>query len=144
MSRRNDQIASTLHRTIQGVFSAGFADPRLAGVLLTVTEVKPSQDLRTASVSVSVLPEEREARAIAGIKAAARHIRHEVSDKVAFKKMPELIFKLDSSAKRQAKVLGALAEVRDEWEDESVADTTENKSDANTEPDDQKSTETHS
>lgn len=114
MSRRTDQSASVLHRAVQQVITRGFADPRLDGCLLTVTDVKVSPDLREAIIRLSVLPAEREKRAIAAIQAAAKHIRHEVDTLVRARRTPKLLFRLDSAAKRQAGVLAALAKARAE------------------------------
>ena len=59
MSRRTEQLASTLHRAIQEVIGRGFQDPRISG-LITVTSVKVTEDMRSATVMVSVLPAERQ------------------------------------------------------------------------------------
>ena len=51
-----------------------------------------------------------------GLRAAARHIRREVGDHVAIKQMPELVFRLDQSLKKQAGVLDAIAKATAERE----------------------------
>ncbi len=113
MSRRSEQINSVLHRAIQSVLNEGFADPRLERAMITVTSVRVTDDKRTAVVSVSTLPEEKQKLTLHGLKDAARHIRRKAADKVAVHRMPELVFKLDKSLKRQAAVLSAIAEARE-------------------------------
>ncbi len=127
MSRRAEQMSSVIHRACQSVLSAGFGDPRLDGLMLTITSVKVTADLRTAVISVSVLPAEKERRAIAGLKAAAKHVRRQVGDLVSVHQLPEFVFKVDKAAKRQAEVLEALARVRAESEPQTP--TTETKED---------------
>ena len=113
MNRRSEQINSVLHRAIQSVLNEGFADPRLERAMITVTQVRVTDDKRTAVVSVSALPEEKQKLTLHGLKDAARHIRRKAADKVAVHRMPELVFKLDKSLKRQAAVLSAIAEARE-------------------------------
>ncbi|MBN8645567.1 MAG: 30S ribosome-binding factor RbfA [Planctomycetes bacterium] len=114
MSRRTEQIAETIRRAVQAVLTEGLADPRLAGLMLTVTTVGVDTDLTTAVVRVSVLPHDREDLALHALKSAARHIRHEVGDRIALHKMPEFMFKLDEGLKKQAEILRALSKVREE------------------------------
>ncbi|MFU8829079.1 MAG: ribosome-binding factor A [Phycisphaerales bacterium] len=116
MNRRAEQMSSVIHRATQSVLNAGFGDPRLDGAMLTITDVKVTVDLRTAVISVSVLPAKAEKRSIAGLKAATKHIRRQVGDLVSVHQLPEFIFKLNKAAKRQAVVLDALAKVRSEFE----------------------------
>lgn len=123
MSRRAEQMSSVIHRACQSVLNAGFGDPRLDGLMLTITSVKVTADLRTAVISVSVLPAEKERRALAGLKAAAKHVRRQVGELVSVHQLPEFVFKVDKAAKRQAEVLEALARVR--AESESPRSTTE-------------------
>ena len=116
MSRRADQMSSVIHRAAQSVLSTGFNDPRLDGLMLTITSVKVTSDLRTAVLGVSVMPATKERRAIAGLKSASKHVRRQVGDLVSVHQLPEFIFKIDKAAKRQADVLEALARVRAEDE----------------------------
>lgn len=115
MSRRAEQIAALLRTALQEVFARGFQDPRIRG-LITITSVTLSEDLRSATVMISVLPEERQELTMHGLSAAARHIRHQVSDKIDLRYTPDLYFRLDTSLKKQAGVFEALAKVAQERE----------------------------
>jgi ribosome-binding factor A len=112
VSRRAEQLGATLGRAIQETISRGFQDPRIRG-LITVTGVRISDDLRTAVVSVSIYPESAQNPTIHGLSSAARHIRHEVAGQLAMRQVPELVFKLDESLKKQAAVLGAIAKAEE-------------------------------
>jgi ribosome-binding factor A len=120
MSHRKEQVASTLHRAVQEVIARGLNDPRIRG-LITVTEVHVPPDLKTATVKISVFPEERQDLTLKGVQDAARHIRHEVGELVALKQIPELHFKLDVSLKRQAKAMEAIAKAVSERERQDSA-----------------------
>ncbi len=117
MTRRTEQLNSVIHRAAQSVLSKGFGDPRLDGCMLTITNVKVTEDARTAVLSVSVLPAKYERRAMAGLKAATKHVRRRSAEIVSVHRMPEFIFKTDRGMKREADVLSALEEVRQEWND---------------------------
>ena len=110
MSHRTDQVASTIQRVLQDQLARGLSDPRVKG-LITITGVRVTDDLKTAIVRVSVLPAEHQDLTMHGLKSAARHIRHQIADRLALKRTPELVFELDESLKRQAGVLDALAKV---------------------------------
>jgi ribosome-binding factor A len=107
MSQRKQQRESVLLRAIQEVFSRGFADPRIRG-LITVTGIKLSDDGKNATVLVSVLPEDRQELTMHGLKAASGKIRKDAMQKVRLKDMPHLEFAIDGSIKEQAELLRAI------------------------------------
>ena len=111
MSHHKDQTVSVLERAVQTVLSRGLNDPRVRG-LISVTGIKVSDDLRNATVMVSILPEEHAGTSMHGLKSAARHIRREVGDIVSLRRVPDLSFKLDQSLKKHAAVLAAIEAAR--------------------------------
>jgi ribosome-binding factor A len=113
MSTKQDQLSSAIDRALREVFSRGFNDPRIGG-LLTITGVKVTQDGRECFVDVSVLPAEKGNLSLHGLNAASPHIRREVGERVRVRTMPSLIFRLDETLKKQAKILAALDKVRQE------------------------------
>ncbi len=115
-SHRREHLQSTLLESIQTLLQRGLADPRLEGALVTVTRVVLAQDLRNATVWISVLPEKAQRRAIAAIQHAGAHIRRQVGDRLGLPIPPALTFDLDTSGKKQAAVLDALSKVRQERE----------------------------
>ncbi len=115
MSRRTEQISSTLQRAIQDILTRGLQDPRVSG-LITVTSVRVSEDKREATVMVSVFPADRQELTMHGLRAAVPHIRHELGELVDMRSTPNLSFKLDGSLKKQAEVIEALSKVSQERE----------------------------
>ncbi len=113
MSIRTEQVASVIKRAIQTVLAEGLADPRLAPII-TVTKVTVTKDLRDASVFITVLPEDKKDLTMHGLRAAAKHVRHRISDKIALPKTPALHFKHDIGAQNQTNILRTLSELRDE------------------------------
>jgi len=107
MSHRTEQLESTLRRTIGQIITEGLSDPRLRGIV-SVTNVKVTDDKHTAVVDVSVMPEAFEKGTIQALRHAAKHIRHEVSQRVEARTLPFLDFKIDRSLKQQARVMDAI------------------------------------
>lgn len=107
MSRRREQRESVLMRATQEVLARGLADPRIRG-LITVTDIRLTEDGKQAFVSVSILPEERAELTMHGLRAATKHIRRDVADRIRIREMPAMEFRLDGSIKEQAGVLTAI------------------------------------
>lgn len=113
MSVRTERVGAMIQRAVQDVLVRGLSDPRVRG-LITVTGVVVSEDLRQATVRVSVLPAEHAELTMHGLRAASAHVRHRIADAIALPDTPRLLFKLDRGAREQAGVLAALAKVRAE------------------------------
>ena len=107
MSVRHQQIESSLRRVISDVLARQINDPRVRG-LVSITGVAMSQDRRTACVSVSVVPEEHEARTLAALQRASEHIHRKVFKALGMKIVPQLDFQIDRSLKREAAILEAI------------------------------------
>lgn len=119
--QRREQFASELRELVQQIIVRGLNDPRVSG-LITVTGVSVTPDGREAQVSISVLPEEKQELTYHGLRAASRHIRHQLSDMIRHRQMPQIVFKLDTSLKREAEVNRALAQVALEREARQAAE----------------------
>jgi ribosome-binding factor A len=79
-------------------------DPDLAGVTVTVTEIRPSPDLRNAAVFVMPLGGLREKEVVAALNRHARFLRGEAARRVSLRHMPELKFMLDASFAEAGKI----------------------------------------
>lgn len=121
MNKRVERIASTLREAVQQVVARGLADPRARG-LITITSVRVSDDLKTADIFVSVLPEKHQDLTMHAIRHAARHIRRESGELMALRELPQFNFLLDTSLKEQAAVFDALLKVRQEAEQRAGAE----------------------
>jgi ribosome-binding factor A len=113
MTRRIEQLGGEIHKAVQAAIDRGLQDPRISG-LITITGVRITPDLKIAFVNVSVLPAERQKLTMHGLESASRHLRREIGSKLAVRQMPELVFKLDESLKKQAGVLEAIAKANED------------------------------
>lgn len=115
-SHHREHLQADLREAIQSLLTRGLNDPRLDGAMCTITRLELSQDLRNATVNLSVLPDKVQKRAFAAVKHAEPHIRRQVAGKLDLHTPPLLAFVLDQSGKRQAASLAALAKVAEERE----------------------------
>jgi ribosome-binding factor A len=115
VTRRNEQYTAELTRAVQEVLVRGLQDPRVSG-LITVTGVKVTEDLRDATVSVSVLPAEKQELTLHGLQGAAAYIRREVGERMDARRIPTLNFRLETGLKKEAGVIRALAQAAAERE----------------------------
>jgi ribosome-binding factor A len=120
MSHKSEQLAASIQRAVQDRIARGLHDPRVSG-LITITGVRVTADRQTATISVSVLPEDRQDLTLHGLESSAKFIRREVGDMIQTRQLPQFVFKLDTSLKRQAGVLKDLDRVRDERESQERA-----------------------
>jgi ribosome-binding factor A len=100
-SDRPAQVAGEIRRALQAELARGLNDPRVQG-LISITEVVLSPDLADARVHVSVLPEDRAALTLSGLRAAAGFLRRRVMEGTRIGRVPRIGFELDVRLKRQA------------------------------------------
>ncbi len=83
-------------------------DPALANVRLTVTEVRPSADLRTARVYVVPLGGGDMKPILEGLQRVKPFLRREMASRVDFRFIPDLSFAADNSFDEAAHILTLL------------------------------------
>jgi ribosome-binding factor A len=96
MSRRTERVAALLKQEICRIVLQELRDPRMGFV--TITQVKPSADLRLAKVYYSVLGSETQRRNTAhALRQAHAFIQTELSSSVYLRYVPVLSFHYDPS-----------------------------------------------
>lgn len=124
MSHRIAQIEATLKKAIAEVIQRDLADPRI-DAFISITAVKVSPDLANATISVSIMPEEKQNKNFQGLLSATRHIRSLAMKKMATRTVPRFRFQLDESLKKQAAVLNAIRRGNEKTTPNPPADTGE-------------------
>ncbi len=101
---RSKRVADLLKKEMAAMIMYEIKDPRVQG-LVTVMEVDVSEDLRHASVFVSVLGGEPERhKALKGLTRASGFIRKTLGRRLYLKRIPELNFKLDTRIDEQERI----------------------------------------
>ncbi|HIX27319.1 MAG TPA: 30S ribosome-binding factor RbfA [Candidatus Barnesiella excrementigallinarum] len=94
---RQNKISRLLQKELSDIFLA--ETRKTHGVIISVSVVRVSPDLSVAKAYLSIFPPEKSAEMLENIKANAKTIRYELSQRVRYqlRKTPELAFFLDDS-----------------------------------------------
>jgi ribosome-binding factor A len=112
-SRRVDRVAEAVREEVAAFLQRDAKDPRITA-LVTVTAVEMTRDLRHANVFVSVMgSDEERAATLEGLKSVAHHLRSHVGRALRLQFAPEIVFKLDQSVARAARIETLLASLKD-------------------------------
>lgn len=97
-SQRQLRVAEEIRHILAGVFLRGeFRDPDLAGVQVTVTEVRVSPDLKHATAFVARLGRSDIAEKLPALRRAAPFLRGQLAHALTLRSVPELHFQADTS-----------------------------------------------
>ena len=96
----NEEIQKELSALLRTV-----KDPRVQDVMISITRVETTPDLRYTKVYVSFLQEDKAAAALAGLKSAAGYLRRELGRNLRLRYSPEIVWSADDSIVYGAKML---------------------------------------
>ena len=96
----NEEIQKELSALLRTV-----KDPRVQDVMISITRVETTPDLRYTKVYVSFLQEEKAADAMKGLKSAAGFLRRQLAQNLQLRYAPEIQWALDDSITYGAKML---------------------------------------
>ena len=100
---RPERIAETLREEIAQIVGYELEDPRLSAV--TVTEVRVADDLRDASVYVTVAGDEQEyLKALRALQHAAPYVRKQLGFALNLRHTPALHFVRDTVEEKASRV----------------------------------------
>lgn len=119
--KRSQRVAHVLQQELGRLLIDGLKDPRVGFV--TVTEVRPTPDLKLARVYVSIYgtPEER-ATSLEALREASGYLKRELGQRVHLRFIPHLEFHHDDSLDRAAR-LDVLLNAIQQGEAEAPEDT---------------------
>ncbi len=112
----NEEIQKELSALLRSV-----KDPRVQDVMISITRVETTPDLRYTKVYVSFLQEEKAAEAMKGLKSAAGFLRRQLGTNLRLRYAPEIVWSLDDSityGARMLKLINSLEVKHDEDSDE--------------------------
>jgi ribosome-binding factor A len=110
LMRRPERVADMLREEIAQIVGYELEDPRLT--MVTVTDVRLSENLRDARVYVTVAGDEAEtAKALAALRHAAAYVRKQLGFALSLRYTPEIHFVRDTVEEQGARVDELLAEI---------------------------------
>ena len=108
---RQQRIEEYLKREIGMLLHTEMSDPRIGFV--SVTAVKVSKDLKVARVSVSVMGEKKDkSRTMSALRQAKGFVQSHVGRVSELRSVPEVIFELDESIERAARISKIIDDAR--------------------------------
>src|ERR1700741_516864 len=112
---RSERIADTIREEIAQIVGYELEDPRVS--MVTVTEVRLSDDKRAAKVYVTVAGDENEHRAaMTALRHAAPYVRKQLGLSLNLPRTPEIHFVRDRVEEEGERVDQLLHEIEREWE----------------------------
>jgi ribosome-binding factor A len=115
--RRPERVADIIREEISQIVGYELEDPRLT--MVTVTDVRLSDNRREAQVFVTVAGNEEEHRlALAALRHAAPYVRKQLSLSLNLPRTPEIHFVRDTVEERAARVDGLLQQLAQEQQSE--------------------------
>jgi ribosome-binding factor A len=112
-SQRQLRVGEVLRHALSEILLRGdIRDPDLAGVSVTITQVKPSGDMRHATVFCEPLGGKNADKIIAALNRAKAYLRGEMGHLITLRFTPELRFVEDDSFTEAEKIENILKSAR--------------------------------
>ena len=112
---RKQRLQESLRAELSDVIRREMRDPRFQTGLLSITEVEVTQDLKHATVYISVLGDaQAQQDELKALRGASHVLREELKRRRAFINVPDLSFKYDDAIERGNQMFELLERVRKE------------------------------
>ncbi|VAX36312.1 hypothetical protein MNBD_UNCLBAC01-5 [hydrothermal vent metagenome] len=110
---RIDRINQQIKQELGNILLRDLSDPRL--ILVTITAVKTTRDLRHARVFFSVLGDTAQIESVEnGLRSASGRIRRLISKRLTFRNVPDFSFFYDKSIEEGSRIDQTLSDIHDE------------------------------
>ena len=104
-TRRQERVSEMMREELSLLIGAELTDPRLAEAMVSVTEVKVSQDLRNARVYVEhVLPSAQSDEVLKALRHAESYLRQALVENLDLRFVPMLSFHVDDTNARGRRI----------------------------------------
>ena len=114
IGRINEEIQKELSSLLRTV-----KDPRVQDVMISITRVETTPDLRYTKVYVSFLQSEKADEAMKGLKSAAGYLRRQLGQNLQLRYAPQIVWALDDSITYGAKMLKLINSLEVKHDEES-------------------------
>ncbi|MBI1811253.1 MAG: 30S ribosome-binding factor RbfA [Nitrospirae bacterium] len=110
--KRSQRVSDLIREEIADIIMNKVKDPRLGFV--TVTGAKITEDLKIATIYLSILKEEEKETTLEMLNSAKGFIRAELAKRLKMKFIPSLIFRIDESLEYGVRIEKLLREIKKE------------------------------
>ena len=108
--KRSQRVSDLIREEIADIIMNKVKDPRLGFV--TVTGAKITEDLKIATIYLSILKEEEKETTIEMLNSAKGFIRAELAKRLRMKFIPSLTFRIDESLEYGVRIEKLLREIK--------------------------------
>ena len=110
--KRADRVGQLIKQELSMLLLDGVKDPRIGFV--TVTEVKLTDDLKSAIVYISSLGnQEQQEQSLIGLESAVGYLRKAIGQRLQLRYTPKLVFKSDQSLRQAHRIDQLIAAIED-------------------------------
>lgn len=95
VSHRIERVARLVQHEVARILHEEVRDPRIAGAVFTIHEVRVSRDLSTADIYFSVLDSSSLNQIVRALETAKGFVRSRLSSLLDLRRTPELCFHVD-------------------------------------------------
>jgi ribosome-binding factor A len=114
--KRADRVGQLIKQELSMLLLDGVKDPRIGFV--TVTEVKLTDDLKSAIVYISSLGNKtQEEESLVGLESAVGYLRKVIGQRLQLRYTPKLMFKSDQSLREAHRIEQLIAAIEDGEQD---------------------------
>jgi ribosome-binding factor A len=110
--KRSQRVSDLIREEIADIIMNKVKDPRLGFV--TVTGAKITEDLKIATIYLSILKEEEKETTLEMLNSAKGFIRAELAKRLKMKFIPSLTFRIDESLEYGVRIEKLLREIKKE------------------------------
>lgn len=109
---RVGRVGEQIKKELSHILQTEFKDPRIGFVTITAVEV--TNDLSFAKIYLSVLGDEQQREnTLKALERGAGFIRQELGKRIRLRKIPELVFKFDTSIEYGSRIEGLLEKIHE-------------------------------
>lgn len=98
-SRRQEKVDSLLKS-----LTAAFLTKETAGVIITITRLETSKDLKLTKIFISIFPENKEVETLKFLKSKTGELRKFIGSQIKMKFLPVFDFEIDKGEKARKRV----------------------------------------
>lgn len=110
--KRSQRVSDLIREEIADIIMNKVKDPRLGFV--TVTGAKITEDLKIATIYISIFKEEEKETTLEMLNSAKGFIRAELAKRLRMKFIPSLTFRIDESLEYGVRIEKLLREIKKE------------------------------
>ena len=110
---RMDLINAEIQKSLSKTLTYDMHNESLRGVLISVTKVETSPDMKYSRVYLSIFPDKNKDEIFNIIKIAIPFLRRELAHNVKLRVTPELHLQLDDSMEYSQKIDNLLSKIKD-------------------------------